>query len=270
MPRRLSILAGTGTLVSHVIEAARRAGDEIQVIALTPQPERPGVNVLPGDTRDPMSIIRTIRAFRSTHITLAGGVTLGDRDREGLSEFATGKSAASGDAVLSKMSAVVRTMTGAKIVGAHEIAQDLLAPNGVIAGPDLTGQQLKSARLALAAAREIGRLDLGQAVVVAGARVVAAEDVGGTDELLLRVARHREEGRIGDGAGPLILAKAAKPQQPLSVDLPAIGPDTVAGAAEAGVSIIAVEAGKTLLLERNELSAAAARNGITIVGLKHG
>lgn len=270
MARRLSILAGTGSLVTHVIEAAQRAGDDIQIIALTPQPERPGLVVLPGDTRDPMSIIRTIRAFRSTHITLAGGVSLGDRDREGLSEFATGKAAASGDAVLSRMSAVVRTMTGAKILGAHEVARDLLAPNGTIAGADPNSTQLKSARMALHAAREIGRLDLGQAVVVAGARVVAAEDVGGTDELLKRVAAYRAEGRIGDGAGTIVLAKAAKPQQPLSVDLPAIGPDTVARAADAGVTIIAVEAGKTLLLDRQTMIAAAERHGITIVGLKHG
>lgn len=270
MPRRLSILAGTGSLVTHVIEAAQRAGDDIQVIALTAQPERPGLVVVPGDTRDPMSIIRTIRAFRSTHITLAGGVTLGDRDREGLSEFATGKAASSGDAVLSKMSAVVRTMTGAKILGAHEVAHDLLAPNGRIAGADLNGAQLKSARAALHAAREIGRLDLGQSVVFAGARVVAAEDVGGTDELLQRVASHRREGRIGDGAGTIVLAKAAKPQQPMSVDLPAIGPDTVAKAAEAGVTIIAVEAGKTLLLDREIMVAAAERHGIVIVGLRHG
>ncbi len=270
MPRRLSILAGTGSLVTHVIEAAQRAGDDIQVIALTPQPERPGLVVLPGNTRDPMSIIRTIRAFRSTHITLAGGVSLGDRDREGLSEFATGKASASGDAVLSKMSAVVRTMTGAKILGAHEIARDLLAPNGPVAGAPLTSQQQKSAHMALHAAREIGRLDLGQAVIVAGARVVAAEDVGGTDELLERAAAHRREGRIADGAGTVILAKAAKPQQPLSVDLPAIGPDTVAKAAEAGVTVIVVEAGKTLLLERETMVAAAERHGISIVGLRHG
>jgi DUF1009 family protein len=269
MPRRLTILAGTGTLVDHVIEAARRAGDDIQVIALTPQPEREGIVPLEGDTRDPMSIIRTIKAYRTTHITLAGGVSLGDRAREGLSSFATGSAQTAGDAVLSKMAGVVRTMTGAKVVGAHEIARDLLAPAGQIAGPVPTDQQLKAAKLALKAAREIGRLDLGQAVVVAGARVVAAEDVGGTDELLQRVAEHRRLGRIGDGAGAIVLAKAAKPQQPLSVDLPAIGPETVARAAEAGITTIVVDAGKTLLLDRATLIAAAERHGIGIVGLKH-
>ena len=70
--------------------------------------------------------------------------------------------------------------------------------------------------------------------MIAGKRFVAAEDVGGTDDLLARVARHRREGRIGDGAGALVLAKAAKPQQPMFVDLPAIGPHTVSAAADAG------------------------------------
>jgi DUF1009 family protein len=104
-------------------------------------------------------------------------------------------------------------------------------------------------------------------VVVAGARVVAAEDVGGTDELLQRVAEHRRRGRIGDGAGPLVLAKAAKPKQPLSIDLPAIGPDTVARAAEAGIGVIVVEPGRALLLDRAAMAAAAERHGITIIGL---
>lgn len=270
MVRRLTILAGSGSLVAHVIEAAQRAGDVIQVVALTPQPDWPGLAVVPGDTRDPMSIVKIIRAFHSTHITLAGGVSLSDRDREGLSEFAAGKASGAGDAVLSRMAGVVRTMTGAKVVGAHEIARDLLAAPGLLAGPALSEAQSKAARLAMAAAREIGRLDLGQAVVVAGERVVAAEDIGGTDELLARVAEYRRQGRIGDGAGALVLGKGAKPQQPLSVDLPAIGPDTVARAAEAGISVIVVEAGKTLILERSLVVAAAERHGIAIVGLKHG
>lgn len=267
MPRRLSILAGSGTLVSHVIEAAQRAGDEIQVIALTPQPDRAGITPLAGDTRDPMSIIRTIKAFGSTHVTLAGSVILGDRAREGLTQFATGSAASAGDAALSKMSGVVRAMTGAKVIGAHEVARDLLAPRGLIAGRPLSDVQNRGARLALKAAREIGRLDLGQAVVVAGVRVVAAEDVGGTDELLQRVAEHRRSGRVGDGAGSLVLAKAAKPKQPLSIDLPAIGPDTVAKAAEAGVTVIVVEAGRALLLERATMVATAERHGISIIGL---
>jgi UDP-2,3-diacylglucosamine hydrolase len=128
--------------------------------------------------------------------------------------------------------------------------------------------QLTSSRPAPPAARQVGAMDLGQAAVVAGARVVAVEDVAGNDDLLARVARYRAAGLIGDGTEvPVVLAKASKPQQPLFVDLPAIGPETVTGAADAGISVIAVEAGRTLLLERGRLVEAANRHGIAIVGL---
>jgi DUF1009 family protein len=97
---------------------------------------------------------------------------------------------------------------------------------------------------------------------------VAAEDVAGTDDLLARTARYRAAGLIGDAAEtPLVLAKACKPQQPLFVDLPAIGPETIRGASNAGMSLIALEAGRTLLLERRRLVDAANAAGIAIIGL---
>ena len=97
-------------------------------------------------------------------------------------------------------------------------------------------------------ARAIGRLDLGQAVVVSGDRPIAAEDAGGTDALLQRVAQLRELGHFGDGAAPLILAKALKPRQPKFVDLPTIGPETIVKAAEAGIAAVIVEAKRSLVL----------------------
>jgi DUF1009 family protein len=169
--------------------------------------------------------------------------------------------------VLSRLAQTIEELSGATLVGAHEIAADLLARSGHIAGPTIGDAALAAAHIALHAAREIGRIDLGQAVVVAGRRVVAAEDVGGTDELLARVAEHRRLGRMGDGSGVLVLAKAAKPQQPLYVDLPAIGPNTVAGAAEAGIVAIALDAGRSLVLERGAVETAASTHGVSIVGL---
>jgi DUF1009 family protein len=69
---------------------------------------------------------------------------------------------------------------------------------------------------------------------------------------------------------PLILGKAKKPKQPSFVDLPAIGPNTLVNAAAAGVSVIALEARNTLLLDRAAIEQEAATRGITVVGLKHG
>lgn len=268
MSRRLSVLAGTGALVSHVVEAALAAGDAVQVVGFAPQPERSGTTLVAGDLRNPTGAIAAIAAFKTTHVVLAGGLMISDRDRESLAGFAGGGAgSAQGDAALSSVTAAIEKFSGARVIGVHEVAADLLATTGSIAGRTPTGAELAAARQGLLAAREIGRLDLGQAVVVAGRRVVAAEDVGGTDELLARVAAHHAAGRIGDGSGPLVLAKAAKPQQPLYVDLPAIGPDTVAVAGAAGISVIAVEAGKSLVLDRPALAAVAATHGIAVVGL---
>jgi hypothetical protein len=268
MPRRLSVLAGSGALVSHVVGAALAAGDAVQVVGFAAQPERPGASLVPGDLLNPANAIAAIVAFRTTHVVLAGGLAISDRQRETLAGFGgSSPGPALGDAALSTVTAAIEKFSGAKVIGVHEVAADLLAPSGSIAGRAPTDAELTSARLGLMAAREIGRLDLGQAVVIAGQRVVAAEDVGGTDELLVRVAAHRGAGRIGDGSGPLVLAKAAKPQQPLYVDLPAIGPDTVVNAAAAGIGVIVVEAGKGLVLDRAALVAAAGQHEIAVFGL---
>lgn len=112
---------------------------------------------------------------------------------------------------------------------------------------------LQSARFAADLARSAGRLDLGQAAVVSGRRTIALEDIAGTDALLKRVTTYRRLGLAADGMSPMVLAKVAKPDQPMFVDLPAIGPKTVANARRAGIAIIAVQAGATLMIERQKL-----------------
>jgi len=268
MPGRLAIVAGAGALAPQVVEAALAAGDAVRAFALTPQLLSPGAEQQPASIDHPAALFEAIRSFGASHLVLAGAVTLTDADRSRLIAALGGEGQPTGDAALSQLAVRLQQLTGAVLVGPHQIAPDLLAPTGPIAGPDATAPQLNAARLALAAARQIGALDLGQAAVVAGARVLAAEDVAGTDELLARVARHRAAGLIGDASEvAVVLAKACKPQQPLFVDLPAIGPETVAGAKAAGISLIAVEAGRTLLLERRRLVAEANAAGIAIVGL---
>ncbi len=277
MSGRLSLFAGAGALVPHVIAAAQQAGFKVQVLTLVPRTDLGGVKIVAADISRPLGIIWSLKTFRTSHIVMAGGIVLSDREREGLAHFAGGggKAAAAsgmstGDAALSGLGKALETMTGAALVGVHDIAPDLLAEAGHIAGPRLSEPQLADAIFALGTAREIGRFDIGQGVVATGRRVIAVEDVAGTDALLERVASYRDQGLTGDGSHPLILAKAAKPQQPLFVDLPAIGPETIANARRAGIFIIAVQAGRALLLERVRLLAAAEAAGVTLVGLALG
>jgi DUF1009 family protein len=98
--------------------------------------------------------------------------------------------------------------------------------------------------------------------------VVAVEDIEGTDGLLARVSRLREQGRIRSPVGRGVLVKTPKSGQDLRFDLPTIGPRTVQGAAAAGLAGIAVAAGDTLLAEPEETIAAADRAGLFVMGVE--
>ena len=269
MPRRLTVLAGSGTLVPHVVAAALAAGEKVQVLALVPRPDLPGVKVVSADLRNPLAILWHLKTFRTTHIVMAGGISLGDTARQGLLQFMRqkgGQASGTGDVALSGIAGTLKSLTGADVVGVQDIAPDLIAEDGVIAGPSGNSISEDDLQFALRLARGAGALDVGQAAVSSGTRPVAIEDVGGTDDLLARVCEHRRAGRIGDAGALLILAKAKKPHQPLTVDLPAIGPETLRRAVEAGITAIVVEAGYSLVLERAKVKAVALELGIPVFG----
>ena len=274
MARRVTLVAGGGDLVPHVADAIRKRGDVLQVVDIVGRQ-------VPVDAdefaRYPLSdasgLIETIRRFGPSHLVLAGGVHISDTDRRGIATAfgLAGRIAGGlGDIGLAGMILLYSRTQGWKLVGAHEVAPELLAPAGHIAGPTEEIPLKSAIERGIKAAKSVGELDLGQSIVVSATRPIAAEDTGGTDGLLARVAQLREQGLVGDRHGPLILAKARKPRQPNFADLPAIGPDTVTGAAAAGISVIAVEAGATLIIERARLEQEAAARGITVVGVRHG
>ena len=271
---RLSIFAGAGALVPHVVDAALAAGYKVQVLTLAPRAPIAGVKMGTVDLDNPLGIIWSLKVFRTTHIAMAGGIHLPDRAREGLIRFANGNTAPAdgvaegpiGDAALAALGKVLKKMTGADLVGVHELSPDLLAPAGVIGGPAFADGD--AALFALQTARAIGALDIGQAAIVAGRRIIAVEDIGGTDALIERVAALRARGLTGTGTAPLILAKARQPQQTGFVDLPAIGPQTVVRCADAGIAAIAVEAGHSLVLQRADLVAAADARGVAVLGVE--
>jgi DUF1009 family protein len=97
--------------------------------------------------------------------------------------------------------------------------------------------------------------------------VVAVEDIEGTDGLLARVARLREEGRIRARSGRGVLVKMPKSSQDLRYDLPTVGPRTVEGAEKAGLAGIAVAAANTLAAEPQAMIEAADKCGLFVTGI---
>ncbi|MFT3808787.1 MAG: UDP-2,3-diacylglucosamine diphosphatase LpxI [Micropepsaceae bacterium] len=148
---------------------------------------------------------------------------------------------------------------GIKVVGPADVWPDLLAPIGALTVRLPTGGDERTIAVAAAAALKLGLTDRGQGVVARDGAVLALEDRDHTDGLLRRVAEGRGEGGV--------LVKLAKPQQDRRLDLPVIGPETVAAAIEARLSGIAVEAGAAILARREKLVADADAAGLFIVGL---
>ncbi|HYJ58442.1 MAG TPA: LpxI family protein, partial [Methyloceanibacter sp.] len=119
---------------------------------------------------------------------------------------------------------------------------------------------------AIRVVRELGRLDVGQAAVVANGYVLAVEAAEGTDAMLARCAELRAAGRAGRRHLSGVLVKAPKPGQEERVDQPTIGPETVKKVAEAGLAGIAVAAGRVLMAERAATIEAANVHQIFVVG----
>ncbi|RWR32719.1 LpxI family protein [Sinirhodobacter populi] len=150
---------------------------------------------------------------------------------------------------------------GLTVVGADSIAPDLVAGVGVLSGT-VSDQDRKDAARARQIVEAIGTVDVGQGAVVARGLCLAVEALPGTDAMLRFVAETRKPGHTGG-----VLFKAPKPGQDLRIDMPAIGPETVARAAEARLSCIAWAAGGALLLDRGATLAAAAAAGIALWGI---
>lgn len=267
-PGRLAIVAGAGALPPLAIDAAKAAGWQVRVLCLQPRKDLEHEDPFIIKVSRPDQVLREIKVFQATHVCAVGGTHVSDREREKLAAFAGAESESRGDAKLSKLGAALLKMLGIPFIGVHEIVADLLAPEGVLGAVEPGDELKRVAAFGFDLARKAGELDLGQALVVSGSRVVAAEDIAGTDALLERCRMFRDEGLVGDGSARMVLAKTSKPGQPIHIDLPAIGPKTIEGAAAAEISAIVVEAGRTLLVERETLIALADKSQIAVIGMK--
>jgi UDP-2,3-diacylglucosamine hydrolase len=129
------------------------------------------------------------------------------------------------------------------LLPATTFLEDSLAPSGLIAGPKLSRREEEDVDLGWKIANEIARLDIGQTVIAKNGTVVAVEAFEGTNDAIKRGGELARRGAV--------MVKVAKPNQDMRFDVPVIGVETMRIAAEARLRVIAVQAGKTLLLERD-------------------
>jgi hypothetical protein len=168
------------------------------------------------------------------------------------------------------LTAVVRMFEdyGFRVLGAHEVAPDILMPAGPVGTLIPSRRDHDDIALALRLLAAVGPFDMGQGAVVADNRVLAVEAAEGTDGMLGRIVELRARHRIATPPGVGVLVKAPKPHQDRRVDLPAIGPRTVEEAARAGLAGIAVVAGAALIAEPAAVAAAADKAKIFVFGIE--
>jgi DUF1009 family protein len=146
---------------------------------------------------------------------------------------------------------------GITVLSATTFLEDHLPVAGPVCGPGLSKRQLDDAAFGFRIAKQTSLLDIGQSVVVRHGTVLAVEAFEGTNACI------RRGGELGKGK-EVVLVKVSKPGQDFRFDVPVLGPQTIETCAAAGVVAVAVEAGRTLVLEREQVAALCEKHRISV------
>ncbi len=261
---KIGLIAGNGRFPLLFARTARAEGVEVVTVAHEGE-------TLPELTHEVSSIVwikvgelgRMIATFKDAGIeraVMCGGI----RKEAFLEHFAPDERGMQflsrlqtfGDDALLRGIASELESEGIEVSESTLFLQSLLAPSGVLTAQEPSPAQWEDVHFGFRVAKAIGEWDIGQTVVVKTKIVLAVEAIEGTNAAIRRAGR--------SGA---VVVKVSKPGQDLRFDVPAIGPETVHVCNEVGVAVLAIEAGKTLLLDKEELLAAAAERGLAIVGV---
>jgi UDP-2,3-diacylglucosamine hydrolase len=147
---------------------------------------------------------------------------------------------------------------GVKLIEATPWLKPLMPASGFHLGPKLSNEQRADIEFGFRIAKEVSRLEIGQIAVVKGGTVLAVEGFEGTDKCLAR------GGELAGKDGGAVAIKVAKLNHDLRFDIPCIGPQTLETCAGAGISVLALEAGRTLLLEQETCERLANKNRISL------
>lgn len=265
----LGLIAGQGVFPLEVARTAKRRGVRVACIALRDQ-TRPEIAdevesitwIHPGEVGAGLA---AFRAAGVSKVVMAGKVTKSDlfQNPDGLrldakalgllGELADRKD----DTILGKLADLLETL-GLHLLPQYALTPELLVGEGVLTATRPSDAQRADIAFGFPIAKALGELDIGQTVVVKERAVLAVEAIEGTD------AAVRRAGAIASGA---CVVKVAKPTQDPRFDVPTIGPATVAVLAEAKIAVLAIEAGATVVLERDAVVREADAHGIAIVAV---
>jgi hypothetical protein len=266
----LGLIAGSGPLPFEVARAARERGLSLAIAAIEdnadPALEREADGPFAWLNAGELDkLIEFLRGSGAREVILAGAVSKREllRDPSRLRPDARalsllGRLAGRGDDAILREVAAELEREGLPVVESTRYLEQRMTARGILCGGPLDAGIERDLELGMRVVASLGVHDVGQACVVRQGTVLAVEALEGTDRMMRRAAE------FGAGA---VLVKAAKPSQDMRFDVPVIGPGTIAVASECRLRAIGLEAGRTLVLEREAAFAAAERAGIALVGL---
>ncbi len=273
LQRKLGIIAGGGTLPAQLIKHCQTIGRQFFVLAVEG-------NALPELTEGNVphlwirmgqagSGLKRLKEEKVAELIMIGTIRRPSfkdliPDLRTTAFFAKVGSKALGDDGL--LRAVIKEIEGEgiKVVGIQEVMPDLLAPSGLLTKKKPSKQDLIDIKRGVGAAFELGKLDIGQSVIVQEGIVLGVEGIEGTDELIKRCANYKRKGSGG------VLVKLRKPQQDMRIDLPTIGQRTIDNAKQSGLNGVAIHAGNTLIVDQSELISYANKQGMFVIGIEPG
>lgn len=273
---RLALIAGNGSLPGQIADALASEGREFEVVAIKGEANaatRHMAGVILG-WGEVGRLYNFLKNNGCDDVLLIGGVTRRPDFTSIFGDFGTFRRLPSifraltggDDSLLTK---VIRLFEkeGFRVVGIKDVVPQLLASSGVLGNVQPKSKDWHDLELALKATEKLGELDIGQAAVAVGGRVIALEGAEGTDAMLVRCADLKNSGRVRNKGRSGVLVKTAKPGQDLRVDLPTIGPKTIELAVSAGLCGIAVEAYGALISNKEETLKKADSEGLFLIGI---
>lgn len=265
---RIALIAGAGQFPFHVAREAKRQGIEVIAIGIRGWAEPSLAAVV--DVYEELAVgelgrlIEWLRAHEIRDAVMAGKVTksvLLDQRTAFDAEARQVLQGARDFSVTALLGAIGQRLAGEgiRLLDSSALLQTQLCPAGVVTSRAPSAAEREDIEVGVRAARALATLDIGQTVIVKGRVVVAVEALEGTDAAIRRA-------HVLAGQG-LVVVKVAAPNQDRRFDLPVIGRETLAALTESGVTCVAVEAGTTLLLERDALVASLNAAGLCLIGL---
>jgi DUF1009 family protein len=270
--KTLGLIAGKGELPGVIASEAKKRGYAVAAIALLP---------LADDSLRPLvdkfyrvhigrfgEIIKTLKKLAISEVVMAGKVpkSLLYRNKKSMVpdlralKVLFSLKDRSDSAILQAISTVLEK-EGMKLLKTTAFTKNMIAAKGVLTKRQPRKSQWNDIEFGWKIAKGIGRLDIGQTIVVKGTAVMAVEAIEGTDEAIMRGG--------GLGVKDSVVIKVSKPQQDMRLDVPVVGIDTITSMKKSKASVLAVEAGKSIIIDKERFLKAADKADISVVGITY-